>query len=74
MLTQPTHLTFEEIRVNGAYYTNEDNNAEINFAYRPFKWTNEKNGKKAQVHCVIIGFSDYKNGKKKKIFMGEGEK
>ena len=52
----------------------ENNNAEINFAYRPFKWTNEKNGKKAQVHCVIIGFSDYKNGKKKKIFMGEGEK
>ena len=52
----------------------ENNNAEINFAYRSFKWTNEGNERKAHVHCVIIGFSDYKNGKKKKIFMGEGEK
>ena len=29
---------------------------------------NKIKGKKAQVHCVIIGFSDYKNDKEKKIF------
>ena len=28
----------------------------------------EMMGKQAQVHCVIIGFSDYKNSKEKKIF------
>lgn len=44
------------------------NNTIINFAYRTFKWGNEAKGKKAQVHCVIIGFSDYKNNKEKKIF------
>ncbi len=32
----------------------------IDFAYRTFKWENETNDKEhmAQVHCVIIGFSD----------------
>ena len=38
------------------------------FVLRTFKWGNEAKGKKAQVHCVIIGFSDYKNSKEKKIF------
>ena len=38
------------------------------FVLRTFKWGNEAKGKKAQVHCVIIGFSDYKNNKEKKIF------
>lgn len=46
----------------------KENNTIINFAHRTFKWGNEAKGKKAQVHCVIIGFSDYKNGSKKKIF------
>lgn len=46
----------------------KENNATINFAHRTFKWGNEAKGKKAQVHCVIIGFSDYKNNKEKKIF------
>lgn len=46
----------------------KENNATINFAHRTFKWGNEAKGKKAQVHCVIIGFSDYKNKKEKKIF------
>ena len=44
------------------------NNVHINFAYKTFKWGNEAKGKKAAVHCVIIGFSDYKNNKEKKIF------
>lgn len=47
----------------------KENNAIINFAHRTFKWGNEAKGKKAQVHCVIIGFSDYKNNKCKKIFI-----
>ena len=34
----------------------EENNININFAYRTFKWNNEAKGK-AAVHCVIIGFS-----------------
>lgn len=46
----------------------KENNATINFAHRTFKWGNEAKGKKAQVHCVIIGFSDYKNNREKKIF------
>ncbi|MDD3889932.1 MAG: N-6 DNA methylase [Syntrophomonadaceae bacterium] len=31
-------------------------NININFAYRPFIWSNEAKGK-AAVHCVIVGFS-----------------
>lgn len=36
---------------------------QIDFAYRTFKWSNEAK-KKATVHCVIVGFSFYGNGKK----------
>lgn len=50
----------------------KENNTIINFAHRTFKWSNEAKGKKAAVHCVIIGFSDYKNNKEKKIFDSEG--
>lgn len=46
----------------------KENNTIINFAHRTFKWGNEAKGKQAQVHCVIIGFSDYKDDKEKKIF------
>ena len=46
----------------------KQNNTIITFAHRTFKWGNDAIGKKAQVHCVIIGFSDYKNDKEKKIF------
>lgn len=46
----------------------KENNTIINFAHRTFKWGNEAKGKQAQVHCVIIGFSDYKNDKEKIIF------
>ena len=44
------------------------------FVLRTFKWGNEAKGKKAQVHCVIIGFSDYKNKKEKKIFSSNSTK
>ena len=46
----------------------KENNTIINFAHHTFKWGNEAKGKQAQVQCVIIGFSDYKNDKEKKIF------
>ncbi len=39
----------------------------INYAYRTFVWNNEAKGK-AAVHCVIIGFSQFKNSKPKQIF------
>lgn len=50
----------------------KENNTIINSAYRTFKWSNESKSKKAAVHCVIIGFSDYFNRKKKKIFDSKG--
>ena len=43
----------------------------INFAYRAFKWWNEAKGK-AQVHCVIIGFS-FADAAHKYIFDGESK-
>lgn len=46
----------------------KENNTIINFAHRTFRWGNEAKGKQATVLCVIIGFSDYKNKKEKKIF------
>ena len=46
----------------------EGNNTEFNFAYISFKRGNEAKEKKAQMHCVIIGLSDYKNDKEKKTF------
>lgn len=49
------------------------NNTVINFAHRTFKWTNESKSKKAAVHCVVIGFSDYKNNKEKKIFKSQND-
>jgi len=45
--------------------------AHIDFAYRTFKWWNEAKGK-AQVHCVIIGFS-FANIPQKFIFDGESK-
>jgi hypothetical protein len=43
----------------------------IDFAYRTFKWWNEAKGK-AQVHCVIIGFS-FVEATQKIIFDGESK-
>ena len=34
-----------------------DGGLNINFAYKTFKWDNKTLEKKAQVHCVIIGFN-----------------
>ena len=44
----------------------------INFAYRTFVWGSEAKDK-AQVHCVIIGFSNYDNKKQKIIFSANGQ-
>ena len=42
----------------------------INFAYRSFKWNSEAN-EKAQVHCVIIGFSTISHDSKFLYLNGE---
>jgi hypothetical protein len=39
----------------------------IDFAHRTFKWTNEARGK-AQVFCVIVGFSYNGSNEKKRLF------
>lgn len=44
-------------------------NAEIQFAYPTFVWESEANSK-AQVHCVIVGFTCGPTGNKKKIYNG----
>ena len=47
-----------------------EDNTQIDFAYRTFKWSNEARGK-AAVHCVIIGFSNRISAKQriKRIFI-----
>ena len=42
----------------------------LDFAYRTFRWDSEAN-LKAQVHCVIIGFSIAPNQQPKRIYSGE---
>jgi len=42
----------------------------IDFAYRTFRWDSEAKIK-AQVFCVIIGFSKIKNNNKKLLFIGD---
>ena len=45
----------------------ENYNISIDFAYKPFVWSNEiKNG--AKVHCIIVGFSHKNPDKQCKIF------
>ena len=39
----------------------------IDFSYRTFKWSNEGKGK-AAVHCVIIGFSSFRNAAPRIIY------
>lgn len=46
-----------------------EKNVEIQYAYRTFRWDSEAS-LKAHVHCVIIGFTCYKNPDKKKLFDG----
>ena len=51
----------------------KDLDCKINFAYRTFVWNNEAKGK-AQVHCIIVGFSNKKSEvKDKKIILKDGE-
>ncbi|WP_171315128.1 class I SAM-dependent DNA methyltransferase [Enterococcus cecorum] len=45
---------------------------QIDFAYQSFKWESEAKSK-AQVHCVIIGFSQ-RNNQKKRLFSESGMK
>ena len=45
----------------------------FNFAYKTFKWNSESSDK-ANVHCVIIGFSVCDTGKEKVIYSGELKK
>ena len=45
-------------------------NVEIQFAYDNFVWDSEAN-QKAHVHCVIIGFTNYKTNKQKVLFNNE---
>lgn len=42
----------------------------IDFAYRTFKWNSEAS-EKAAVHCVIIGFSQYINHNKRKLYLDD---
>ncbi len=42
----------------------------IDFAHKTFKWDSDSQGK-ANVHCVIVGFSVAENSNKKIIFDGE---
>lgn len=49
------------------------NDTVITFAYKTFKWSNESTSKKAAVHCVIIGFSNYRNNKEKKLFNSKND-
>jgi methylase of polypeptide subunit release factors len=44
----------------------------IDFAYRTFQWDSEA-ALKAHVHCVIIGFSQMKNSKPSKIYLGKNK-
>jgi REP element-mobilizing transposase RayT/type I restriction-modification system DNA methylase subunit len=43
-----------------------DNDIQIDFAYRTFRWDSESE-QKAHVHCVIIGFSSIHNSPKEKL-------
>lgn len=58
----------EQVEILWSYLLKKGIN--IDFAYRSFKWSNEAKGK-AQVHCVIIGFSR-ENVKEKYLFYEDG--
>lgn len=44
---------------------------QLNFGYRPFKWSNEAQDV-AMVHCVIIGFQAFKDNLPKRIYAVDG--
>ncbi len=45
----------------------------IDFAYRTFRWDSEAN-LKANVYCVIVGFSCFEHNKTKRLFDGESSR
>ena len=58
----------EVVRILWEYLFNK--NVEIQYAYQSFVWNSEAKDK-AAVHCVIISFTAFKTGKKKKLFSGD---
>lgn len=48
-------------------------NIHIDFAHRTFRWDSEAS-LKAHVHCVIVGFSAFNNGKEKYLFDNGNQK
>lgn len=60
-------------QVSPLWRTLLDEHIQINFAYKTFKWQNEAKNK-AAVHCVIIGFSKYKQKEKKIIINNTSDK
>lgn len=54
-------------------YIINEYNTHIIFAYRTFVWNSEAKSK-AQVHCVIIGFSDYEfSSQEKRLYMNDNQ-
>ncbi|MBO4437856.1 MAG: class I SAM-dependent DNA methyltransferase [Spirochaetaceae bacterium] len=49
----------------------ENDNINLDFAWRTFRWDSEST-EKAHVHCVIVGFSDRNSSQKEKIIFDEG--
>ncbi len=50
----------------------ENNNIQFDFAYRTFVWDSES-FQKAQVHCVILGFSNRTSPQKEKVIFDENK-
>ena len=48
----------------------ENDNVNLDFAWRTFRWDSEST-EKAHVHCVIVGFSDKNSGQKEKAIFDE---
>ncbi|MDE5619531.1 MAG: N-6 DNA methylase, partial [Ruminococcus sp.] len=53
-------------------YLIKEHETYIKFAYRTFAWDSEANNK-AKVHCVIIGFTSFKDNEKRKLFFGDNQ-
>ncbi len=53
-------------------YLIKEHKTYIKFAYRTFAWDSEANNK-AKVHCVIIGFTNFKDNEKRKLFFSDNQ-
>lgn len=49
----------------------EQHGIQLNFGYRPFKWSNEAQDV-AMVHCVILGFQAFADEREKQIYAADG--